>query len=190
MAVGLRPLLIRLGGTIREPGTGPVAPAEATVRRVQQRIDGEALDAALGAWLADRDRGTTRPEPAVDGKTVRGALRADGTRVRLPAAMSGSGLVPARREVDAKTNEITVLQPLLAPLDLTGTAPRAMAALRNPAIGALRLTGRTDIAAGLRHHARDTTRPLTTLGVEGSRLYGPEAASADNCRPVSRKSQH
>jgi predicted transposase YbfD/YdcC len=47
----------------------------------------------------------------------------------------------------------------------TGTAPRAMAALRNLAIGALRLTGRTNIAAGLRHHARDTTRPLTTLGI-------------------------
>lgn len=47
----------------------------------------------------------------------------------------------------------------------TGTAPRAMAALRNLAIGALRLTGHTNIAAGLRHHARDDTRPLTTLGV-------------------------
>ncbi|WP_328457156.1 hypothetical protein OG780_41410 [Streptomyces sp. NBC_00386] len=40
-----------------------------------------------------------------------------------------------------------------------------MAALRNLAIGALRLTGRTNIAAGLRHHARDTTPPLTTLGI-------------------------
>ncbi|WP_416959393.1 hypothetical protein [Streptomyces sp. Agncl-13] len=47
----------------------------------------------------------------------------------------------------------------------TGTAPRVMAALRNLAIGALRLTGHTNIAAALRHRARDITRPLTALGI-------------------------
>lgn len=47
----------------------------------------------------------------------------------------------------------------------TGTAPRAMAALRNLAIGALRLTGCDNIAAGLRRHGRDSTRPLATLGI-------------------------
>ncbi|MET7784848.1 hypothetical protein ABZT28_56240 [Streptomyces sp. NPDC005388] len=46
-----------------------------------------------------------------------------------------------------------------------GTAPRAMAGLRNLAIGALRLAGHRSIAAGLRHHARNATRPLTTLGI-------------------------
>ncbi|MFF9034240.1 hypothetical protein ACF090_02070 [Streptomyces sp. NPDC014892] len=40
-----------------------------------------------------------------------------------------------------------------------------MASLRNLAIGALRLVGHTDIAAGLRHHARDTNRPPTTLDI-------------------------
>ncbi len=314
-------LLVRLGGTIREPDTGPAAPAEATVRRVLQRIDGDALDAAIGGWLADRSRRQTpaasRPALAVDGKTVRGAIRADGTQVHLLAAMNATGLVLAQQEVDAKTNEITVFRPLLAPLDLTGTvvtfdalhsqtdharflvddknahyialikgnhptlhtmlkalpwrdvpllgktresahgrdeirriktatvaklpfphasqalqivrrrrivttgkislervyavtslaaeqadadeiarrvrqhwgienkihhvrdvtygedasrvrtgtAPRAMATLRNLAIGTLRLAGRTNIAAGLRYHARDTTRPLATLGI-------------------------
>ncbi|KOX11637.1 ISAs1 family transposase [Streptomyces sp. NRRL B-3648] len=47
----------------------------------------------------------------------------------------------------------------------TGTAPRAMAALRNLAISALRLDGYDNIAAGLRKHGRDTTRPLATLGL-------------------------
>jgi predicted transposase YbfD/YdcC len=47
----------------------------------------------------------------------------------------------------------------------TGTAPRAMASLRNLAISALRLTGHTNIAAGLRHMARHPTRPLTLLGI-------------------------
>ncbi|MFE9643146.1 hypothetical protein ACFYO0_03095 [Streptomyces sp. NPDC006365] len=47
----------------------------------------------------------------------------------------------------------------------TGNAPRAMASLRNLAIGALRLAGRDNIAEGLRHHGRDMARPLATLGL-------------------------
>ncbi|MFJ9909872.1 hypothetical protein ACIRVK_45080 [Streptomyces sp. NPDC101152] len=46
-----------------------------------------------------------------------------------------------------------------------GSAPRAMASLRNLAIGALRLAGRGNIAEGLRHHGRDVTRPLATFGL-------------------------
>ncbi|MDQ0840497.1 hypothetical protein [Streptomyces sp. V1I6] len=40
-----------------------------------------------------------------------------------------------------------------------------MAALGNLAIGALRLPGCDNIAASLRKHSRDATRPLTTLGI-------------------------
>ncbi|MER5338649.1 ISAs1 family transposase [Micromonospora sp. NPDC002717] len=47
----------------------------------------------------------------------------------------------------------------------TGTGPEVMAALRNAAISALRLTGVTNIAAANRHHARDSTRPLALLGI-------------------------
>lgn len=47
----------------------------------------------------------------------------------------------------------------------TGTAPRAMATLRNLAISALRTAGHTNIAAGLRHMARNPTRPLQLLGI-------------------------
>jgi hypothetical protein len=47
----------------------------------------------------------------------------------------------------------------------TGTGPQVMAALRNAAIRALRLTGVTDIAAANRHHPRDSTRPLALLGI-------------------------
>ncbi|MGW4898480.1 ISAs1 family transposase, partial [Kitasatospora sp. NPDC004240] len=123
-------VLAALGGPNRDP-SGPTAPAEATVRRVLQRIDGDALDAAIGAWLAARDTGSPpcRPELgkrgrrslAVDGKTVRGARRTDGIQVHLLAAMTGTGLVAAQCEVGSKTNEITVFKPMLAPLDLAGT---------------------------------------------------------------------
>jgi predicted transposase YbfD/YdcC len=47
----------------------------------------------------------------------------------------------------------------------TGTAPRTMAALRNLAIGALRLAGATNIAAATRHHHANPARPLATLGL-------------------------
>ena len=47
----------------------------------------------------------------------------------------------------------------------TGTGQQVMAALRNAAIGALRLAGVTNIAAANRHHARDSTRPLALLGI-------------------------
>jgi predicted transposase YbfD/YdcC len=47
----------------------------------------------------------------------------------------------------------------------TGGAPRVMASLRNLAIGILRLAGSTNIAAALRHTARDVTRPLALLGI-------------------------
>jgi hypothetical protein len=40
-----------------------------------------------------------------------------------------------------------------------------MAALRNTAIGALRIAGVTTIAAANRHHARDANRPLALLGI-------------------------
>ncbi|HEX6683266.1 MAG TPA: ISAs1 family transposase, partial [Candidatus Limnocylindrales bacterium] len=47
----------------------------------------------------------------------------------------------------------------------TGTGPQVMAAIRNAAIGALRLTGVTNIAAANRHHARDAHRPLALLDI-------------------------
>jgi predicted transposase YbfD/YdcC len=45
----------------------------------------------------------------------------------------------------------------------TGQAPRVMAGLRNLAITLLRRDGHTNIAAALRHHARDTNRPIGLL---------------------------
>jgi hypothetical protein len=46
----------------------------------------------------------------------------------------------------------------------TGTAPRVMTSLRNLANSALHLAGHANIAAALRHTARDLNRPLQLLG--------------------------
>jgi hypothetical protein len=47
----------------------------------------------------------------------------------------------------------------------TGNGPQIMACLRNLAIGALSRAGPVNLAAALRHHARDPARPLATLGI-------------------------
>jgi predicted transposase YbfD/YdcC len=47
----------------------------------------------------------------------------------------------------------------------SGTGPQVMACLRNLAIGVLSRAGPVNLAAALRHHARDPTRSLATLGI-------------------------
>jgi predicted transposase YbfD/YdcC len=47
----------------------------------------------------------------------------------------------------------------------TSNGPQIMAALRNLGITALRLSGITNIAAALRHHARNPQRPLATFKI-------------------------
>ncbi|MFD9038606.1 hypothetical protein [Streptomyces bottropensis] len=60
-------------------------PAETTVRRLLARIDGDTLDLAVGRWLADRrNRTQSRPRGlAIDGKSLRGAVRANGRKIHL-----------------------------------------------------------------------------------------------------------
>ncbi|MFD4949803.1 ISAs1 family transposase [Streptomyces sp. NPDC058409] len=101
-------------------------PAETTVRRLLARIDGDALDRAVGSWLADRrpkTTGATRLRGlAVDGKSLRGAARANDRKIHLLAALEHTtNLVLAQLDVGEKTNEITCFQPLLDTVaDLAG----------------------------------------------------------------------
>ena len=110
-------------------------PAPATIGRVLGAVDGDALDRAIGAYLADRYRAATEtaqaPSPsmsglsrviAVDGKALKGSARLTATRRHLLSAVThGTVVTLAQVEVGAKTNETTHFRPLLAPLDLTGT---------------------------------------------------------------------
>src|SRR6266851_8003058 len=57
---------------------------------------------------------------AVDGKTSRGARRADGTRVHLLGAAEHGGRLLDHLEVDVKHNETSHFTELLGPLDLAG----------------------------------------------------------------------
>jgi hypothetical protein len=81
------------------------------------RVDGDALDDAVGAWLAalagDGIQDETPAAVAVDGKTLRGARDIDGDQPHLLFAVSHDGVVLAQRQVDVESNEITAFAPLL-----------------------------------------------------------------------------
>jgi predicted transposase YbfD/YdcC len=62
---------------------------------------------------------------AVDGKTCRGARRADGTRVHLLGAAGHGGRLLDHVEVDVKHNETGHFTELLEPLDLAGAVVTA-----------------------------------------------------------------
>ncbi|MBV8890888.1 MAG: transposase family protein, partial [Acidobacteria bacterium] len=128
------------------------APHIDTFRRVLRLVDADAVDRAIGVFLAERaglgaaesppddtDPSTPHGQPgtqrrpaqdttatrglSVDGKAVRGAIQPDGRARHLLAAMTHDlSAVLAQRDVAHKTNEITQLKPLLDPLGLTGWA--------------------------------------------------------------------
>ena len=115
-------------GFAADPLTGlRPAPHAATVRRLLQRVDGDALDAAISAYLQARtpppadpeaEKGPVRRVIAVDGKVVRGSRTRAAAAIQLLAAMDHHGVVLAQRQVASKSNEIPSFAPLLDGLEL------------------------------------------------------------------------
>jgi hypothetical protein len=149
-------------GARREAPDHWVVPSEATIRRSLSRLDAEVLARVIGAWLADHGRPDQRRRAiTVDGKTLRGA-GCDGRQVHLLSAMEhASRVVLAQHQVDGADTTFAEDTSQVR----TGPAPQVMAALRNLAIGVLCRAGPVNLAAALRHHARDPARPLATLGI-------------------------
>ncbi|WP_262386886.1 ISAs1 family transposase [Streptomyces sp. TRM49041] len=127
--------LLAVIGVRRHLLTWRRAPSSATIGRVLGAVDGDSLDRAVGAYLADRHRAATEPAVtprvsapgprrviAVDGKALKGSARFTSARRHLLSAVThGCVVTLAQAEVGAKTNETTHFRPLLAPLDLVGT---------------------------------------------------------------------
>lgn len=99
-------------------------PSRSAIGRVLERLDTDALDTAVGSWLAYRHTEaapTGRRVIAVDGKALRGSARLNRPRRHLLSAVTHHRPVTlAQAEIGSKTNETRHFQPLLAPLDLTG----------------------------------------------------------------------
>lgn len=98
-------------------------PSETAIRRLLQAMDADTLDARLGAWFW---KISGKKTIAVDGKTLKGATREDGSSVQLLSVfLHGEGAVVAQRQIAAKTNEIPEVRNLLQNLDIEGTTVTA-----------------------------------------------------------------
>lgn len=108
-------------------------PSKTTIWRVLTDAGAGALDAAAGTWLtglagldapAAGEDGCSPPltQVRLDGKAIRGAKDADGSQVRLLAAMAGpdaaTSVIAAQAEVGKKTNEVPMAKVVLAQVDL------------------------------------------------------------------------
>jgi hypothetical protein len=114
-----QPQLGRLRARINPKTRRFDSPTESTLRRVLQSSNAEALDHVLGQWLFNQTDASDAV--AVDGKTLRGARRPDGSQPHLLSAfLHQQGVTVAQREVGEKTNEIPELPRLLRPLDIAG----------------------------------------------------------------------
>ena len=113
-------------GVRRHPLRWRRSPSRTTIGRTLAAVDGDALDRAVGAYLAGRNAAGTesgqRRAIAVDGKSLRGSARPSTARRHLLCAVTHHRAVPlAQAEVGAKTNETAHFRPLLEPLDLAGS---------------------------------------------------------------------
>jgi hypothetical protein len=169
------------------------APDEKTIRVVLDRLDPRALP---GPRRGGR-RGGGRPSAgvrgyraryaaqqakalarerlravAVDGKTSRGARRADGTRVHLLGIAEHGGRLLDHVEVDVKHNETSHFAELLGPLDLAGAVVTSDALHTVRAnldwlvsLNLLRIHGVTNIAAERRRLNGSDRQVLSRMGL-------------------------
>ena len=123
-------LLAALGGRPHPLRRRIIAPSEKRIRTLLHVLDAEALDQVIGDWLralaaAGRLEGLLTAI-AIDGKWLRGM--ADG-QVKLFAAMlHQEKVIIAQHRIPDDTNEITQVEELLDPVDLTDAVVTADAA--------------------------------------------------------------
>lgn len=175
------------------------APAPATIGSVLVAVDGDALDRAVGAYLADRHRTVTEPAVAapvsgrrrviaVDGKALKGSARLTSARRHLLSAVTHDPVVTlAQVEVGAKTNETTHFRPLLAPLDLTD------AIVTFDALHSVKANVSWLVEAKKAHYIAviKTNQPITVHGRphhrrSGRNLYEPDRFGPDHPPPGAK----
>jgi predicted transposase YbfD/YdcC len=110
---------------LRRVGARRAPPSLSTIRRVLLLVDPDVLDAVPHAWLAARSVPLTVPAAfraiAVDGKTCRGALAPDGSRVHLFSIVEHATGVPLGQvQAETKGFETAAFATVLLRIDLHG----------------------------------------------------------------------
>ena len=188
--------LLNTIGVRPHPLTWRRSPSAATIDRVLSAIDADALDTAIGAYLAQRRKSTTTdtaqdtpaprlPAIALDGKALKGSAHL-GQRRRQPTGKKQTReTVYALTSLDAHQaspaelaayvrgqwrieNSSHHIRDVTFAEDActvhTGSAPRAMATLRNLANGVLKTIGADNIAK--------TTRAIRDLPERALPFFG------------------
>jgi len=117
-------VLERLGCKFHPVRRCYIAPSENTLRTTLQKVDADALDTVVGAWIADQDLNARLAAAssqnadlvgvAVDGKWLRGTASSGDTQVKLFAGLlHHSGAVIAQTQVPDGTTENAAFDPLL-----------------------------------------------------------------------------
>jgi Druantia protein DruA/DDE_Tnp_1-associated/Transposase DDE domain len=116
---------LRALGCRQDPQSGRYrAPSDTTFFRVINGLDAAEFDLRVGQWMMAQEISILQAL-AVDGKCLRGSGRGDGKPLQLLSAVSHRlRLTVAQEPIEAKSNEIPALKPLLKklpPAALEGT---------------------------------------------------------------------
>ena len=117
-------------GVLARLGVFGRVPSEKTIRRCLQRLDADALDAAVCGWMWLRVKTIGGAKViSFDGKTLKGARDTAGHLTHLLAGICQlTGTVVAQISVDGKTSEVPLLRKLLQTLHIAGCVVTADAA--------------------------------------------------------------
>jgi hypothetical protein len=125
-------------------------PCKATLSNLLRRLDVDAVEQVLSAWVADRLGPGDSRVITIDGKCLKGSADGSLPGVHLLAAYAPDvGAVLAQLRVDDKTNEHKAALELLGILPLSGTIVTADAMFTH-----------ADFAAKVRHGGGDYLLPV------------------------------
>ena len=101
--------------------THETTPCKATLSNVLRRLDPEAVERAVSAWIRDRIDGSVGEQIAIDGKSLRGTADGASPCIHLLAAFAPhADAVLAQLQVEARTNEHKAALEALCLLQLAG----------------------------------------------------------------------
>jgi hypothetical protein len=159
-------------------------PCKATLSNLLRRLDIEAIERALAAWVASRLGPDQAREIALDGKALRGSADGPLPGVHLLAAYAPDvGAVLAQFRVAAKTNEHKAALEMLGVLPLSGSVVTADAMFTHADFAEKVLEGGGDYILPLKDNQPRLLADVA-LAFETPAALSPPAAASPGGRPT------